>query len=568
MTLRLMLNTSASEPATMTSFSASLGTWTYRVSPGLASVGLKVMRFTVRSAFMAPRTFSECEGSRLGGTAMVYNVFSKLICILVMAEGGYDPMDETTDKTPFIPKKGDDNDDDDDIWKNTNWEAPVDVDPEDLDPEPEPDKRNPFEPAASSTPSDSERIALKTRTRLSPEKQGTSDETCFSTGFDSGAKTIDSMVRSELENEFPNISLTEIEFRYVKAPQSGGAVIEVRYHTSDKWYRLFTQSKGDDQKTLNTALPKRISQAIGKSTTEIINETNTTLKTLKQQEKAEEKQLRQTQSAAEEAQHLKQEMSVIRNRMQDTANQIQEIENAGPFDSDVIQKLKDEKKKLEKEHQTKRKELNTLAKTADQARKLQQELNKTRLRKGETERRLGELKARKDDSQPLDKLKQRAEELNQNITEDIRLIENENTSPSEREAARERLAVRNEELETVNEEIEARERQRPLLERVKDIFKKYGWTLQAVALAVGIVLSALALAATNGLKAGTKAIGNGLKTMGQKLGSLLPGLIGSIVSYIFKAAGQVFSFLAEHAWLLILAVVAFFMERLLKKRRR
>ena len=102
-----------------------------------------------------------------------------------MAEGRYDPMDETTDKDPLIPKKGDDNDDDDDdIWKNINWEAPVDVDPEDLDPEPEPDKRNPFEPAASSTPSDSERIALKTRTRLSPEKQGTSDETSFSTGFD------------------------------------------------------------------------------------------------------------------------------------------------------------------------------------------------------------------------------------------------------------------------------------------------------------------------------------------------------------------------------------------------
>ena len=90
----------------------------------------------------------------------------------------------------------------------------------------------------------------------------------------------------------------------------------------------------------------------------------------------------------------------------------------------------------------------------------------------------------------------------------------------------------------------------------------------AVALAVGVVLSALALAGLNALKAGTKALGQGLKAIGQKLGSLLPGLIGSIVSFIFKAAGQVFSFLAEHAWLLTLAVVAFFMERMLKRRRR
>ena len=81
----------------------------------------------------------------------------------------------------------------------------------------------------------------------------------------------------------------------------------------------------------------------------------------------------------------------------------------------------------------------------------------------------------------------------------MRIIEDENTSPSEREAARERLAVRNEELEELNEEIEARERKRPLLERVKEIFKKYGWTLQAVVLAVGLVLGALTLAGLNGL---------------------------------------------------------------------
>ena len=86
-----------------------------------------------------------------------------------------------------------------------------------------------------------------------------------------------------------------------------------------------------------------------------------------------------------------------------------------------------------------------------------------------------------------------------------------------------------------------------------------------MALAVGVVLRALALAGLNGLKAGTKAVGQGLKAVGQKLGSLLPGLIGSIVGFIFRAAGQVFSFPAKNAWLLILAVVAFFMERFLKK---
>ena len=47
--------------------------------------------------------------------------------------------------------------------------------------------------------------------------------------------------------------------------------------------------------------------------------------------------------------------------------------------------------------------------------------------------------------------------------------------------------------------------------------------------------------------------------------SALPGLIGSIVSFLFKAAGQAISYLAEHTWLLILAVVFFVVERYLKR---
>ena len=104
-----------------------------------------------------------------------------------------------------------------------------------------------------------------------------------------------------------------------------------------------------------------------------------------------------------------------------------------------------------------------------------------------------------------------------------------------------------------------RERERPLLERVKDIFKKYGWTLQAIFVAVGVILSVIALS----VKKGTKVISQKLNNVKQE-----PGFIGSIVNFIFKAAGQVFAFLSEHTWLIILVVVAFFMEKLLKRRRR
>ena len=67
---RSMLKIRAREPGTRTSFLLSLGTETYRVSPGLASLRSKVMRFTVRSAFIAPRVFSVCIGCKVFCTAM------------------------------------------------------------------------------------------------------------------------------------------------------------------------------------------------------------------------------------------------------------------------------------------------------------------------------------------------------------------------------------------------------------------------------------------------------------------------------------------------------------------
>ena len=69
------------------------------------------------------------------------------------------------------------------------------------------------------------------------------------------------------------------------------------------------------------------------------------------------------------------------------------------------------------------------------------------------------------------------------------------------------------------------------------------------------------------MKPGWKKLGNGLADIGKKLASILPGMIGAIVSFLFKTAGSVLGFLAEHAWLLILAVVAFLIEGCTKKNK-
>ena len=89
------------------------------------------------------------------------------------------------------------------------------------------------------------------------------------------------------------------------------------------------------------------------------------------------------------------------------------------------------------------------------------------------------------------------------------------------------------------------------------MFKENSVTVTAILLAAGVTIGAVVGALTNALKASAKAMGNGPRDIGSKVSSILPGLIDSIVSFLFKTVGQVISFLVEHTWLLILAAVFF-----------
>ena len=100
-----------------------------------------------------------------------------------------------------------------------------------------------------------------------------------------------------------------------------------------------------------------------------------------------------------------------------------------------------------------------------------------------------------------------------------------------------------------------------LKDRIKSIFKKYGFILSAVFLAVTVVISVLVLNLKNGLTTLGEKLGGGLKDVGKKLGQILPGLVVAIVSFIFKTAGEAIGFLAKNAYLLIVAVVVYFAEQ-------
>ena len=169
-----------------------------------------------------------------------------------------------------------------------------------------------------------------------------------------------------------------------------------------------------------------------------------------------------------------------------------------------------------------------------------------------------------------EKRREREEQLLQEKQEQEKVINDENTPISEKEKAEKEIEEINEELNEIENEreIEAeglslRDR---LRQKVKAIFKKYGVTVTAIFLAAGVTIGAVLGTMTNALnKLGTD-LANGLKTLGAKAANALPGLIGSIVSFLFKAAGSAIGFLAEHTWLLILAVVAFLFQKFIKKR--
>ena len=438
-----------------------------------------------------------------------------------MAEGGYDPNNEN--ETPWedhgIDHDGDDDDDDDGAFKSA--------------------QSSPMKPPPA--PPAPEEIEMS---QLPREQNGWRRQQA---------------AWIALKKMYPQANKEALEVSYVKMPGEITPRLSVKTIGAPRAYWLFEPNLFGRWRE-NPDLPQEIKNLLGKSIEEQIEG----FKQLKAKKiatlAAKQKQKKQLEQKADEKQKLSRDMDSLTNEIRDVDEQMRELEDVhGSMDLEEIQKLKDQKRALENEKKTKQHQIKLLQKDMIQYNTIQEDIAKLRHDTGELDQHLNELRVKEETLKPLNELEQEAEEFNRKIAEDKQLIIDENTSPSERAAAEARVAENEAELDRVNAELEVRERERPLLERVKDVFKKYGWTLQAVALAVGVILAAIALAT----KKSTKVISQKLNDVKQQ-----PGFISSIVNFLFKAASQVFSFLSEHTWVIILVVVAFFMEKMLKRKRR
>ena len=115
-----------------------------------------------------------------------------------------------------------------------------------------------------------------------------------------------------------------------------------------------------------------------------------------------------------------------------------------------------------------------------------------------------------------------------------------------------------------------------LAERVRTLFREQGVTLVSILTAVGMAISTLVLALTGGggtvtppspppapsdkgglrewAKKTLQALGRVLAKLAGKAAAALPGIIGSIFSWLLSTLGKAAGWLTEHVWALAVAV--------------
>ena len=415
-----------------------------------------------------------------------------------------------------------------------------------------------FGPGAASTPG--EQYEMQTMMHEQSGLHGASyEETPLL-----GAQSQQARSWDAITSLFPKASATDLETSY----STTGRLQVKMSGFGKKTYPLFTTDRSTKQERLNPSLTKEIKDALGKSAEQIIAEDRDSIREQRQRLAEAENQQRQAEALAAERQKQSQEIQNLDQQIERTQSRIDALqeEQGSNLESEAqLNRLKQLKKNYKTDLEKKKKELAGLEKQAKDKEKIQAKVDREKKKLYEIERERNTIEERLNSTKRLDELEDDEGRLKRLNEDDQAIIDDVYASEFDKDAARERMAARDEDLLRLKDQISERENSLSLRERIKVIFKKYGVTLTSILLAAGVTIGAVIGTITNALKKLGTELGNGLKKLGAKAASALPGLIGAIVSFLFKAAGSAIGFLAEHTWLLILAVVAFLFQTLMKK---
>ncbi|KAL9970078.1 hypothetical protein ACROYT_G022400 [Oculina patagonica] len=170
------------------------------------------------------------------------------------------------------------------------------------------------------------------------------------------------------------------------------------------------------------------------------------------------------------------EIRETRQSLREAEIQLQQAERIGTQKEKAAQEVRDLRIRIERaqakiDQLGSNVEIAALEKQAKQKAKEQTRVDqRASLAPKESERNT--LQDRLNDTRTLDDLKEKEAELKRQNEEDQAVIEDENASPTDKQAAEERVAERTEELGRLQTQIAERERALPLRERIKEIFKK------------------------------------------------------------------------------------------------
>src|SRR5271155_681072 len=150
----------------------------------------------------------------------------------------------------------------------------------------------------------------------------------------------------------------------------------------------------------------------------------------------------------------------------------------------------------------------------------------------------------------------------------------------ELQARRRSKEVIQNQFQRINEIIN--DKTRSLSERIKELLRRDGVTIGAIITAIGMTISTIILSVflspnpgvppptsdpkpPNGVQRVLIKISNWLHELAKKALAALPGIIGSLISFIFKTASEALLFLSEHLIILFLAIIALIYEFILRK---
>jgi len=440
-----------------------------------------------------------------------------------------------------------------------------DIDHDYGDEEEEVNRTQPFQPGVASTPyHGGEQIQMQT---MQHEQSGLPDTSYAETPL------LGDFIDPEEKKSFVERTKEYIKSRFPEVDFSKLGPISIGQKTATKGEMVVLGPKGGETQIFKKdgsgflkSFREKSTKKLGQRAERIIVEDSDTIPEQRQIVAEAKKQEQEAQKIAAEKEKELQEMENLKQQTERTQARIDALqeEHGSNLESETeLERLKLLKNNHQAEYEKKKKEVAVLEKQAKNKQKAEEKFAKERAKLDEIVKKRNQVEERLNSTKPLDELNSHEAELRQQNAEDQAIIDDTDTSSSEKEAAWGRI----EELAWLQTQITERERAMPLRERIKEIFKKHGVTVTAIFIAAGVTIGVVVSSITKGLKATGKAMAGSLKEIGAKLGSLLPGLIGQVAHFLFNTAAKAVGFLTEHTWLIILAVVAFLFEKYIKKRR-